>query len=153
MTMRRVKEVPSGTTESSSTHLSSSSSTTTSFILKIALCSTQMSGESPESPQGIGLEGAILMGSQRRQKSGVKEGGGSEEEILDKALAFCSRLERLGFNDGQMYPSRLLSVLPFTLKEIEILDGPSEWEGPALFGLEKIGIRRNNSSRIRGGTV
>ncbi|KAI8442987.1 hypothetical protein BY996DRAFT_6528076, partial [Phakopsora pachyrhizi] len=32
---------------------------------------------------------------------------GSKEEILDKALVFCSRLERLGLSDGQMYPSRL----------------------------------------------
>ncbi|CAH7670129.1 hypothetical protein PPACK8108_LOCUS4817 [Phakopsora pachyrhizi] len=96
---------------------------------------------------------------------------GSKEEILDKALAFCSRLERLGLSDGQTYPSRLLSILPFTLKEIEIWDGPwsgtSKVEGSggfcakdvvlarreaALFGLEKIGIRRNNSSRIRGGS-
>ncbi|KAI8451476.1 hypothetical protein BY996DRAFT_8533128 [Phakopsora pachyrhizi] len=95
---------------------------------------------------------------------------GSKEEILDKALVFCSRLERLGLSDGQMYPSRLLSILLFTLKEIEIWDGPrsgtSKVEGSgafcakdvvlarreaALFGLEKICIRRNNSSRIHSG--
>ncbi|CAH7690722.1 hypothetical protein PPACK8108_LOCUS26151 [Phakopsora pachyrhizi] len=104
---------------------------------------------------------------------GVRESRkvGSKEEILDKALAFCSRLERLGLSDGQTYTSRLFSILPFTLKEIEIWDGPrsgtSKVEGSgefcakdvvlarretALFGLEKIGIRRNNSSRIRGGS-
>ncbi|CAH7675325.1 hypothetical protein PPACK8108_LOCUS10317 [Phakopsora pachyrhizi] len=103
----------------------------------------------------------------------VREGRrvGSKEEILDKALAFCSRLERLGLSDGQMYPSKLLSILLFTLKEIEIWDGTwsgtSKVEGSggfcakdvvlarreaALFGLEKIGIRRSNRSRIRGGS-
>ncbi|CAH7682032.1 hypothetical protein PPACK8108_LOCUS14727 [Phakopsora pachyrhizi] len=44
----------------------------------------------------------IWMESQRRQKSGVKGGGGSEEKILDEALVFCSRLERLGLSDGRL---------------------------------------------------
>ncbi|CAH7687998.1 hypothetical protein PPACK8108_LOCUS22881 [Phakopsora pachyrhizi] len=111
----------------------------------------------------------ISMESQKRQKSGVKGGDGSEEKILDEALAFCSRLERLGLSDGQMYSSRLLSVLPFTLKEIEIWDGPRSGTGKvegsggfsaedvvlarseaALFGLERIYIRRKDSSSISG---
>ncbi|CAH7689434.1 hypothetical protein PPACK8108_LOCUS24511 [Phakopsora pachyrhizi] len=79
----------------------------------------------------------ISMESQRRQKSGVKGGGGSEEKILDEALAFCSRPERRGLSDGQTYSSRLLSVLPFMLKEV----------GSELEGLESTGDEEGSQHR------
>ncbi|CAH7670457.1 hypothetical protein PPACK8108_LOCUS5169, partial [Phakopsora pachyrhizi] len=60
---------------------------------------------------------------------------------LDGESEKTEELERLGLSDGQMYPSRLK------------VEGSGAFcaKDAALFGLEKICIRRNNSSRIHSG--
>ncbi|CAH7684969.1 hypothetical protein PPACK8108_LOCUS19422 [Phakopsora pachyrhizi] len=183
--------VPSGTTESSSTHLISSSSTTTSFILKIALCSTQMYGWgisltaeklnwlitntlNGNSPAIKTLQFCLRVSPESHQsllRALVRSNGSISSQATSRSsLSTNASLSRV-FERIRCIQSRLLSVLPFTLKEIEVLDGPRSGTGKvegsggfcakdvvlarreaALFGLEKIGIRRNNSSRIRGGS-
>ncbi|CAH7666902.1 hypothetical protein PPACK8108_LOCUS1268 [Phakopsora pachyrhizi] len=92
-------------------------------------------------------------------------------EIKLTLKALKEAVKERGLSEGQMYSSRLLGVLLFTLEEIEIWDGPQSGTGKvegsggscaidvvlarreaALFRLEKIGIRRNNRSRVSGGS-
>ncbi|MBW0493257.1 hypothetical protein O181_032972 [Austropuccinia psidii MF-1] len=94
---------------------------------------------------------------QRRVKFEGDPGGG----LLDEALIFCNRLELISLAACSLYSAQLLSVLPFTLKEIEIRDGvvtendclmgfnfDDIWKArsqAALFGLEKIRICLGNN--------